>query len=93
MKTFFAKIIYHSLLKTKNHFLEFLLQKIRQIFLYFTDPIITLHYRNTRLTMPFSHPIFLYQKKFPNYDMHISFITEILIKYEKINGGGGTPYD
>lgn len=64
--------------------------KIRKIILRFYNPIITITYNNFTLSMPFSHTIFINQKKFPNYDMQLHKIAQAVIDSQ---GGGGTSDD
>ena len=47
------------------------LSKLRKCILKFANPLICLEYKGHKLKMPFSHPIFLFQQQYPNYDIQL----------------------
>jgi len=73
-----AQVIYTILIRTKSVFLEKVLLKIRKIMLRFYNPLISVSHNGFRLKMPFSHTIFYYQEKFPNYDANLHTIASYI---------------
>lgn len=75
---FLAQAIYQHTLKTQSRLCFRILLHLRKFLLRFCDPVITATFRGLRLTMPFSHTIFINQKLYPHYDMRLQAIAQYI---------------
>ncbi len=75
-----AERIYKGILDSNSKISLKILLFLRNIILHFTNPIIMLTFRGYKLSFPFSHTIFYFQKLYPNYDRELHKIGLFLQK-------------